>query len=362
MKLQAGFALVCISATAVSAGGIERSTQSAMILFSEGNRVELSYGYIEPKVSGASRTVVAPIGNVASDYSVPSFALKMDVDEKLAFAVIYDRPFAADIEYPANPMLGGTMASSSTDTLTALGKYQFTDQASVFGGLRIQQASGEITLRGLAYGALSGYSVDLAEDTAVGYVIGAAYEIPDIAMRVALTYNSAIEHEFDTVENVAPTMTSTTTTKTPSSWNLEFQTGIAPETLLMGSVRYVKHSEFKVTPAVFSNFRPEGLVNLEDTTTYRLGVGRRFNERLSGSLMVGYEKEGDPLVSPLAPSTGMTSLTLGVSYKVTDQVEIGGGISHIWLGDATPQTGGAARADFTDNSATALGLKISYSF
>ena len=58
----------------------------------------------------------------------------------------------------------------------------------------------------------------------------------------------------------------------------------------------------------------------------------------------------------------MTSLTLGVSYKVSEQVEIGGGISQTWIGDATPQTGGTARADFTDNSATALGLKVTYSF
>ncbi|QOL80252.1 OmpP1/FadL family transporter [Pseudooceanicola spongiae] len=362
MKLQAGIALVCLSASTAYAGGIERTTQSAMILYSEGNRVELSYGYVKPSVSGTSRRLVAPIGNVAKDFSVPSFALKMDVDEKLAFALIYDTPFASDVEYPANPMLGGTMASSNTDTLTALGKYQLTEQASVFGGLRIQKASGAITLKGLAYGPLSGYSVDLGEDTAVGYVLGAAYEIPDIAMRVALTYNSDIEHDFDTVENLAPTVTSSTKTKTPSSWNLEFQTGIAADTLLMGSIRYVKHSEFKVVPVVFGKFRPDGLVNLEDTTTYRLGVGRRFNDRLSGSIMVGYEKEGDPLVSPLAPSTGMTSLTLGVSYKISDQVELGGGISRTWLGNATPQTANLAQADFKDNSATALGLKVTYSF
>jgi long-chain fatty acid transport protein len=78
--------------------------------------------------------------------------------------------------------------------------------------------------------------------------------------------------------------------------------------------------------------------------------------------MVGYEKEGDPLVSPLAPSTGMTSLTLGVSYKISDQVELGGGISRTWLGNATPQTANRAQADFKDNSATALGLKVTYSF
>lgn len=363
MKLQLGVTLAVLSASTAYAGGIERTTQSAMILFAEGNRVELSYGSASPSVSGTSLGVVQNIPNVGGDFSLPSFAFKMDVNDRLAVALIYDQPFGSDIYYDdSSVMLGGTSARSISDTLTALAKVKVTERTSVFGGLRVQKASGDITLKGAAYGGLSGYNVTLGDDNALGYVVGAAYEIPDIALRVALTYNSAIEHDFDTVESLNPAATSTTKTKTPSSWNLEFQTGIAADTLLMGSIRYVKHSEFRVDPAIFTTLVPTGLINLEDTTTYRLGVGRRFSPKLAGSITVGYEKPGDKLVSPLAPSTGLTSLTLGVSYKVTDAFEVAGGVSKTWLGDAQPQTGGSARADFTDNTATAFGLKLIYSF
>lgn len=360
--------LAATTATSAYAGGIERTPQSAMVLFGEGNRFELSFGSASPSLSGTD-AAMNDTGNVADDFTLPSFALKMDVTDQLSLAMIYDKPFGADIYYDytsAGPMqpalLAGTTAKADVDALTVLAKYQATDRVSVFGGLRFQKASGEITLDGAAYGGLAGYNVELEETTSTGYVLGVAYEIPDIALRVALTYNSAIEHDFDTVENINPGATTSTKTKTPSSWNLEFQSGIAQDTLLMGSIRYVKHSEFKIEPVAFTAASGGGLVDLSDTTTYNLGIGRRFTPKLAGSIMVGYEAEGDTLVSPLAPSTGKTSLSIGLSYKVTETFEVSGGVSKIWLGDATAAPGGNPVAPFEDNDATAFGLKVAYTF
>ena len=375
--------LAATTATSAYAGGIERTPQSAMVLYGEGNRFELSFGSASPSLSGADAFGNAT-GNVAGDFTLPSFALKMDVTDKLSVAMIYDKPFGADIEYdyaggglttPA--LLAGTTAKADVDALTLLAKFQATDRVSVFGGLRFQKATGDITLGGAAYAYnppqnpanLNGYNVKLEDGTGVGYVLGAAYEIPDIALRVALTYNSSIEHDFDTIERNVPNLAgppgsqiagpleSTLDVKTPESWNLEFQSGIAADTLVMGSIRYVKHSEFKIDPT----YGPD-LVDLSDTTTYNLGIGRRFTPKLAGSIMVGYEAEGDTLVSPLAPSTGKTSLSIGLSYKVTEAFEVSGGVSKIWVGDATAAPGGTPVAPFEDNDATAFGLKVAYTF
>ena len=363
--------LAATTATSAYAGGIERTPQSAMVLYGEGNRFELSFGSASPSLSGADAFGNAT-GNVADDFTLPSFALKMDVTDKLSLAMIYDKPFGADIYYdytgagPTQPaLLAGTSAKADVDALTVLAKYQATDRVSVFGGLRFQKASGDITLGGVAYSQgpvdLNGYNVKLEDGTGVGYVLGAAYEIPDIALRVALTYNSSIEHDFDTIETNTPAgpgpLESTLDVKTPESWNLEFQSGIAADTLVMGSIRYVKHSEFKIDPT----YGPD-LVDLSDTTTYNLGIGRRFTPKLAGSIMVGYEAEGDTLVSPLAPSTGKTSLSIGLSYKVTETFEVSGGVSKIWVGDATAAPGGNPVAPFEDNDATAFGLKVAYTF
>ncbi|NIZ08872.1 OmpP1/FadL family transporter [Pseudooceanicola sp. HF7] len=356
-----------LAAAPALAGGIERTTQSAMVLYERGNKLSFSFGTVNPTVSGTTYAVgpfaAQGTGNVSDRFNLPAMSLKMDINDQLSFALIYDEPFGASVYYDAsNAVLGATAAESNTKAVTALAKYQFDKNLSAFGGLRIQRSGGMTHLGGAAYGPLDGYDVTFGDDVGYGYVLGAAYEIPEMAMRVALTYNSAIDHSYDTVENINPGATTQTESKTPSSWNLEFQTGVAPGTLLMGSIRYVKHSQFKLYPQTFTALANRSLVNLEDTTTYRLGVGRQLNDQLSGSVMVTYEPEGDPLVSPLAPRTGMKGITFGLAYKASDQVEISGGVSYMMLGDATPATSGTARADFSDNSYTAVGMKVSYSF
>lgn len=381
--LLTGASALALSATALHAGGIERTQQSAMILYETGNVLEFSLGYANPSLTGKNVSPPFPaqdIDDVADGFYLPSFGIKYDVNDRLALALIYDRPFGADIAYESgNVPLGGTTAEASTNTLTALAKYQFNDNWSAFGGLRLQQATGDIHLEGLAYGAVSGYEVNLDKTTGVGYVLGAAYEIPEIALRVALTYNSAITHDMDTTESgplvdpdgpgpipALPLLNASgeTEVKTPESWNLDFQTGIAKDTLLFGGIRHVKHSQFRVDPDSFVTVVGNGLIDLEDSTAYTLGVGRRFNEKFSAAISATYEGPGDDLVSPLAPTTGYTQLRLAASYNVNEQVTVSGGISHFWLGDAKPETGtpDVARAKFEDNNAWGVGLKVAYRF
>ncbi|PIL18759.1 hypothetical protein P775_19515 [Puniceibacterium antarcticum] len=360
-------ALAFAAAGSVSAGGIERTTQSAMVLYETGNHAELSFGFVSPSVSGTSVNG-QDIDNVASSFWLPNASIKMQLSETLSAALIIDRPFGADIAYEdGNAVLGGTTAEASNTSITALLKYQFNPNFSAFGGLRHSQAEGEIHLKGTAYGPVSGYNVDLKSDSAYGYVLGAAYERPDIALRVALTYNSKITHDFKTTESgpfPALNGSSTTDVDLPESWNLEFQSGIAKDTLLFGSVRHVSHSQFRLDPDRFVAITGDGLIDLEDSTTYRLGVGRRFNEKFSGSIAVAYEPAGDELVSPLAPTTGYTSLTVGGSYNIATNVTLSGGVNYTWLGDAKPETGtpDVARADFEDNSVVGVGIKIAYKF
>lgn len=373
---------LALAAGAALAGGIERTTQSAMILYEDGNYGELSLGSASPSVSGTSRALgpfpAQKIDNVADDYFLPGFGLKMDLGDNLSAALIYDRPFGADVKYdPLNPVLGGTSAEASTNALTALLKYQINERVSAFGGLRYQTAEGDIALDGLAYGGppggppppggVSGYEVSLDRDAAAGYVLGVAYEVPEIALRVALTYNSEITHEMGTRETIGGTPIappSVTEVKTPQSVNLDFQTGIAQDTLLFGSVRWVEHSAFRVDPQGFVGATGDGLIDLEDTTTYRLGLGRRFSDKWTGSVTLAYEAPGDDLVSPLAPSTGYTQVALGAAYQATEMMQIAGGVSYTVLGDAKPETGtpDVARADFSDNDVVGVGLRVSFNF
>ncbi len=379
MKTQyaAPLALALLS-SAAHAGGLDRTGQSIDILFEKGNYAEFSIGRADPSVSGTDLSVFnpaqTPSGNVAQAFNQEAAGLKIDINERLSFALIYDQPWGSDVSYaaadanpltPGSALLGGTQAFAESDAITGLLRYKFNDRFSVHGGLRWQQVQGRITLDGAAYGGappggLSGYSVTIDRDSALGWVAGAAYEIPDIALRVALTYNSEIEHNFSTVESLSPTTTSTTTTKTPQSVNLDFQTGIAANTLLMASVRWADHSETSLRPLIAG----VELIDLEDSITYSLGIARRFNENWSASLSFDYEEaSSDNLVSPLAPTNGYEAVSLGVQYT-KDRFKISSGIRYTKLGNAFAETGtpDVARAEFTDNDVVSFGFKIGYYF
>ena len=357
-------AVIALSTSAAMAGGIDRSGQGLGALFEKGRYLELSFGYVQPDVSGNDVAAFGggPSGDVAADYAQLGLSYKYDINEKLSFALNVDQPFGADVLYDTTSVaLGNTTAVANATAVTGIMRYKFSDAVSVHGGLRAQKADAFIRLQGAAYGPLSGYEVNLSSDTALGYVVGVAYEKPEIALRVALTYNSAIEHEFETTENISAAVT-TTTTKTPRSVNLDFQTGVAAGTLVFGQIRWVDWTQMVLTPATFGAATGgASLINLEDTITYTLGVGRKFSDTWSGAFSLTYENSTGPLVSPLAPTDGRFGATLAGIYT-RENMKITAGINYTMLGDADPATAGAARANFSGNTALGIGVKVGFSF
>lgn len=372
-----------VTTTCASAGGIDRTGQRFAGFFEPGNYVELSFGTVNPSISGNDLAAFGggSSGNVANDYFSMGLMVKTDLDEHWSAAVVMDSPFGADILYgPGSVAFGGTAAEANTAAITGILRYRFDGGFSVHGGLRYQKADASIDLRGRAYGppitslppprTLNGYSVDLASDAGVGYLVGVAYEKPEIALRVMLTYNSAIEHDFTATETMEtplgemPLAQSVANVSTPQSVNLDFQTGVAANTLIFGQIRWVDWSEFTLSPEFFAGATGgQSLIDLPDTTTYTLGVGRKFSDAWSGALSFTYEDESNPLVSPLAPVNGSMGVTVAGIYT-QGNMKITTGINYTQFGDAQPETGmpDEARAEFTDNSAFGLGVKVGFSF
>jgi long-subunit fatty acid transport protein len=379
--LSAGAALLLTTSSAFALG-LDRSNQDITAIFEDGNYAELSFGRIMPQVGGVDNANPYNPGgftydNVANDYSQIAGSIKMDVNDAISFALIVDQPFGADVSYPGAPntWLGGTSALLESTGLTAVGRYQINDRFSVHAGLRRTTVSAEITLGGAGYQSttdltnpldgLNGYNVQLGETSATGWLVGAAYEIPDIAFRLAVTYNSAMDLEFPTVERIDGAIVnpgSITEVQTPEALNIDFQTGIAQDTLLFANIRHARYADVIVSPAVFAGATGGGsLTDIDTGTSYNVGVGRRFTDNFSASVSVGYEAAGDSLVSPLAPTNGNRSIGLGAQYTMGDVV-LSGGARYTWLGDAQPATGGAGRAEFTDNTALAIGMSVGFRF
>ena len=350
--------LMAIVASPALAGGIERSPQSMNILFQEGRYVELGATFGAPRVSGE-----APVhtGNISRNFFTGSIAYKADISDQLSYAIILDQPFGADVRYPTGTgaILQGATAEVNNTALTGVARYKFGNGFSAHAGLRSSWTSGSVDLPVL------GYTMSIDRDQAWGYLVGVAYEKPDIALRVALTYQSSIKHTFNATENgPAATGAASTnfSTKIPESLNLEFQTGIAENTLLFGSVRWVKWKDFEIAPDQYtaSPATTAPLVAYQkNSTTYTLGVGRRFNENWSGSVSVAHDTGNGNPTSNLGPIGSRTSLGLGASYTI-DSMTISGGVQYTRFGGAT--TVPTVSGQFSKNSAIGAGIRIGYRF
>ena len=351
--------------SAAFAGGLDRSGQSVAVIFEEGSYAEFSLGFVAPDVSGvgtaASPTPGGASGNMADNYLQVGLAYKRDFTDNLSFALILDQPFGADVNYPAGVPYYATGATATlrANALTGVLRYETASNVSVFGGIRYQTLEAEAVVP-----FVGGYAVDGARDAGVGYLVGAAYERPDIALRVALTYNSSIDHDLATVETGPVPGSSSTAISTPQSVNLEFQSGIAADTLLFGSIRWAEWSEFDITPVGYLAATGGGsLVSYEnDTISYSIGVGRRFNENWAGAITLGYEKANGGFSANLGPTDGNTSIGIGVTYS-QDNWKIQGGLRYVDIGDAdTTLDDTNAAANFTGNSAIGAGIKFGITF
>jgi long-subunit fatty acid transport protein len=357
-------------ATAAQAGGVEKSTQSVAILFEQGSYAELSFGHFSPDVSGNLGNAVSVFpagsasGDMAASYNSYSLGFKTDLNENLALAIILDEPIGAKVRYPGTlgsfPYpLAGTTADLTSTALTALLKYKFENNFSVYGGLRYQTVKGDVDIPFVGFPG-TGYTLSTNYDSELGYVVGVAWEKPEIAARVALTYNSAITHTLESFETLnAASLASTFETEVPQSVNLEFQTGVAKDTLLFGSIRWVDWSEFVIDPTLYPAALGPLVSYAKDRVTYNLGVGRRFSEQWSAAATIGYEASDGERTGNLGPTDGMTSFGLAATYTM-DNVKITAGVRYVDIGGAT--TNPPLNARFDNNEGIGIGIRVGYSF
>ncbi len=358
MKRIIATGLVALATSPAFAGGVERSTQSMAILFQEGRYLELGAQYARPRVSGNAAgpiPLTGATGNITRPVFMGSLAFRDDINEQLSYAIILDEPIGADVRYRAGTeaFLSGSTASIDSFALTGVLRYSFGNGFSTYAGLRSVWSKGSVDL---AFAAPAGetYTMRTDRDQAWGYLLGVAYEMPEIAARVSLTYNSQVKHTFEQTVN-GTLLPNTFETRIPESLHLEFQTGIAEDTLLMGSVRWVKWKDFNISPAG----QPDLVSYDKNSVTYTLGVGRRFTENWSGSVTLGYDTGNGSTTGNLQPVSSRSSIGLGASYSI-DNVTISGGVQYSRFGGATSRP--PISGEFSGNSMIGAGIRVGFQF
>jgi long-subunit fatty acid transport protein len=386
--------LLLLTASIAQAGGLDRAGNAYSILFEDGNYVQLSFSSATPEVSGDFPDAVGggSTKNMANSYTSLGFAFKYGITDKVDLAVFLNKPLGADAEYTTG-FYEGLSAIWESNQAAAVVKYQAAPRIAVYGGLRAVQSRAEIMIpdqlirAGIASqipdplpqidplpdalqtatalvqspdGALA-YSAETEQNTQIGYIIGAAYERPEIALRVALTYESGLTHDFGSRETLpaigADSAQGNFDIEMPQSVTLDFQSGVATDTLVFGSIRWSEWSVWEVRPSVYEGLTGDSVTGLDDDVyTYRLGIGRRISDDISVFARVTYEDAQGGISSRLAPTDGSTSYGFGGSYTI-DAFEISGGVEYASLGNANDSL-----TAFKNNTALGFGLNIGYNF
>lgn len=375
-----------LASTAIAhAGGVERNAQSTSLLFEEGTFLELGYNFVSPDVSGVQvldagvgSLAGSRSGNVTPDYSFASLGFRSDITDQLSYAIILDEPIGANVDYSGVGFGGGylyrtgegSQAELTSHQLTVAARYEMANGFSVYGGLRAVSFEGTVELFNGSGGGADRYTLDAEADTELGYMLGVAYERPDIALRVALTYYSETTHDVSATETTGlGTGDTSFETTVPQQVLLEAQTGVAEGTLVFGSIRWTEWTAFEISPEIYiagvSAGRP--LVDYEeDVWTWTIGGARVLTEQWTLLGSVTYEAEQDVFSGNLGPTDGRT--TLGIGARFTEGPwRITGGINYSWIGDAeteapNPFPEGTQFSSFRDNSAIGVGLRIGYTF
>ncbi len=348
-------AVLGLTAGSAFAGSVQRAADGSQVLFEEGkNYLEFSVTRVDADISGvgAGPFAGAVSGDIAEAYVSYSLAYKLDVTDRLTFALVADDPIGADIAYPALPYpFAASTAEITSTAYTAYLKYKMSDRFHVYGGVRGTTVDGNVSL------PAGGYALNVSPDIGFGYVLGAAYTVDEIRLKVALTYESKTEHDF--VDNAGVPFT----VEIPQAVTLHARSAVSPKMLVFSSIRWQEWSEFQVSPNDFlaNPLNAAGLpiaFGAGDYTTYELGLARRVTDKLAVLGSVAYEPETNNLVGNLEGRDGFISYGLGVRYS-TPTYDITAGIRYVDLGPATTTSIGST---FAGNDALAFGLKLGYRF
>jgi len=233
--------------------------------------------------------------------------------------------------------------------------YKLSEGLDVFGGVKFSAGSAAGNVLANPHGDLNA-----SEGTATSPVIGVSYSIPDIALRVSATYQGKAEtsHKTTRTYNGVTETLKPTTAALPESLTLDFQTGVAKDTLVFGSIHRARWGGAHI----FFDGAAEPKTTWTDSTTYSLGVGRKIDENWAVSASFNYEEGTESAGTSLLSTTdGVRGVTLGARYT-TGNITVSLGANYSEFGDKTVTASPLGVGKFSNNSMTSVGLKLGFSF
>lgn len=402
LLLGAGFSLVL--AGAAQAGGFSRGNADTDLIYEDGNfNMRSSVTYVSPHREFSKNPNPALVGtNYTEDYVIPSAAIKFNLRDNL-------RCVGTHVQNVG----GSTRYKEATVNYKLMEDFSAYESAATC-GVSFDVGRGRLWLLGggfienLDYHREDDYSrVDIGGGTIVnfgdatldvggqkyGYRVGAAYEIPEIALRGQIMYRSGTDYGAEGEAN-APRgvlflalrkqgvpdafnpfaggnpfektpIAAEGTGRLPQSVELKFQTGFAPGWLGFGAVKWTDWSTM-TSLQVLSVQGGFPITTNEyywrDGWTVTGGVAHKFNDTVSGLVSLTWDR---------GVSTGWDlmgdSYTLATGATLKDKLggELRAGLGFTYLSSIAETRHGADpnKTDFGDQAVKAgyaISLNLGY--
>lgn len=382
--------LVLTTATPNHAGGLERGGNSIDLLFNP-NRyaAQTTAGFVMPgrKLNNVqdNSPLNGPTGGGKRDrvrateaYSAPQIGFKVGLTDSIDCMFGYSQPWGAH----SNPGINWAGANDNIETLVNSHSYSGTCSYR----LNVTEAAQFRLIGGLSYQEFDGFQEKLVapvptnsfgwdgvgrlnlETSGWGQHFGISYEIPDYIFRTTLIYRSEVR-----LNDITGTLDLTGlppgsggnplaggiwgirgSTRMPQSLEFQVQSGIAPNWLAFGSVKWVDWSILQEIPFYHGQRRVTSIDLLyQDGWTVKVGIGHKFNDHLSGAIQTSWDRGTS---TTIGSQTDTWAISAGLSYAPTEFValKIGGLIGIL--------TGGTSSGEAINPSTGRKYSDISYSF
>ncbi|MUO77873.1 transporter [Agrobacterium vitis] len=339
-----------LSSTAALAGGLERGGYNIDLLFDPSTATaEGSTVYVMPdrklknvkdvdssdglgsNGAGGGSTSVRDTEN----YWNSRIGMKAAIGSAVDCLVDYSEPWGAHSK-PGSNWVG---ANSNVETKIKSENYALTCS------YRFDAGPGQIRLIGGGfYQEVSGFKDRLVVPDAAtpfgngighlelkgdgwGWRAGVAYEIPEYAFRASLVYNSEVKLDnitgtLDLSQVNGSTYNVYGSQNMPDTLELKVQSGIAPDWLAFGSVKWADWSQFQSIPFYIKG-TSTAVTSLDlgyrDGVTVVGGLGHKFNEQWSGALSLSWDRGTS---QGYGTQTDTWAVGAAVMYSPTKNVEM----------------------------------------
>jgi len=437
-------------ASHATAGGFDNSSRGFDIIYGDNNVVTFSYGQSsvpmkanidkmqrsENSLAEASVSKVSGSGEILDNFTRPQVGIRYNLNENTSCATQIEKPFAAGVAYEDDALsytvtndFGAPIDSNGnptgdvtqmqfksapittkydSDSITFACGYDIAlskGEVKIFGGPKLQSVSGEfdedLTPSADVTGSNDNLFVELDGGYEAGYILGAAYSIPEIALRASILYHSQIDYDATgTISAKVPGLGSFTTdakakTFTPQTVEIALQSGIAENTLAFLKLRWSEYGklaslnvdgnddgridgglasvgEFDLAAGADGGLaNPEVSMFSNDTFDYSFGLGRRVNDQLSlgasfsGSIKLGGKSDDTPLgadaTSLRLPGDTAHTVSFGGEYTVIPKLKVNGGLGFTFIDEYRVETtSNSYRAEFDKTEAVSFQMGVTY--